>query len=147
MKAQEPRQFRLHARDMARKLRPFTGGGAMNRSPFFPLLLSLFVLGLGGSFDCRGSDAPASATSGQADTTDRQYLREAVRAAATEIEASRLALGRSTNQAVKRYAQDLIVDHEKLTQALRALAAARDVILPPAPAAGEDARIAELKPL
>jgi putative membrane protein len=88
---------------------------------------SVFALALCPAFSQTMSASSASAT--QSSNVDSQFLQTAASASATEIEASKLAMARSDNQAVKSFAQRMIQDHTKLSLELKA-ATPRDMSMP-----------------
>ena len=80
------------------------------------------------SSDVAASGAPGGATIGAA---DQQFVQEASKSDATEIAASRVALKNSSNPKVKKFAQQMIVDHTKLSHGMAALAAKKGLTTTP----------------
>lgn len=81
--------------------------------------------------------SPASDTSlntaGGADAQamkDKLFLREAAQGGAAEIQLGQLALQKTTNAAVKKFAQRMIDDHRAITQSLKPFADELGVITP-----------------
>jgi putative membrane protein len=75
---------------------------------------------------------------------DRAYLQGAHQSNLAEIAAGKLAQSKGQTQAVKDLGQLLITDHTKLDAALRKVAAAANVNLPPAPNAQQRAMQAKM---
>ncbi|OLL28334.1 DUF305 domain-containing protein [Burkholderia sp. SRS-W-2-2016] len=74
----------------------------------------------------QASDAPASAApvSGtQLSPADQQFVLEASKSDATEIAAGKIALKNSRDPHVKKFAQQMIADHTKLSHEMAALVA------------------------
>ncbi|CAH2802484.1 MAG: hypothetical protein CPDRYMAC_5466 [uncultured Paraburkholderia sp.] len=65
------------------------------------------------------SDAPVSGTT--TSPADQQFVQNASQADATKIAASRVALKNSTDPRVKKFAQQMITDHTKLSRGMAAL--------------------------
>jgi putative membrane protein len=80
------------------------------------LALGLSVASIGAvhaqASDAPASDAPVSGT--KLSPADQQFVQDASQADATEIAASKIALKNSSNPHVKKFAQQMIVDHTKL---------------------------------
>jgi putative membrane protein len=79
-----------------------------------------------GVVHAQASDAPASAapTSGsKLSPADQQFVQEASKSDATEIAASKIALKNSRDPHVRKFAQQMIVDHTKLSHGMAALVA------------------------
>ena len=62
--------------------------------------------------------------------TDRQFIMEAASGGMLEVEAGRLAEQNARNQRVKTYGAMMVRDHSAANEQLRAIAAARNVMLP-----------------
>lgn len=75
-------------------------------------------------------NAPASAASEKLSATDQQFVQDAGTAGATEIAASKLALSRSSDAQVKRFAQRMIADHAKLARNLDVVAKRHGITAP-----------------
>lgn len=94
----------------------------------YPLQVMTIALGLGvtsigaayaQASDALASDAPASGT--RLSPADQQFVQDASQADATEIAASKIALKNSSDPHVKKFAQQMIADHTKLSHAMAAL--------------------------
>jgi putative membrane protein len=70
--------------------------------------------------DAPASDAPTSAT--KLSPADQQFVQDASMSDATEIAASKLALKNSSDPHVKKFAQQMITDHTKLSNGMSMLA-------------------------
>lgn len=81
-------------------------------------------------------DASSAATT--ADGDDAEFAVFAANSGMTEIEASKLALGKTSNEEVKKLADMMIKDHEAAAGKLKSLAASKNITLPGA--VGEDQR-------
>lgn len=79
--------------------------------------------------DAPASDVPASGT--QLSPADQQFVQDASQSDATEIAASRVALKNSNDPHVKKFAQQMIVDHTKLAHGMAALAAKKGLATTP----------------
>ncbi|MCC8400427.1 DUF4142 domain-containing protein [Paraburkholderia sp. MMS20-SJTN17] len=91
---------------------------------------ALAVLGMSAaSIDAawaQASDAPASAAPAGGTTlspADQQFVLEASKSDSTEIAASRIALKNSNDPHVRKFAQQMITDHTKLSHAMAELVA------------------------
>lgn len=71
-----------------------------------------------------------SATPAGAGTDPGVFLPAAASSGMLEVAASRMALEKSSNAEVKAFAEQMIADHGKANEAVKALAAARNVALP-----------------
>ncbi|WP_233805407.1 DUF4142 domain-containing protein [Paraburkholderia sp. HP33-1] len=74
----------------------------------------------------QASDGPVSAAPGRSTTlspADQQFVLEASNSDATEIAASRIALKNSNDPHVRKFAQQMIADHTKLSHTMAALVA------------------------
>ena len=69
--------------------------------------------------DAPASDAPVSGT--KLSPADQQFVLDASKADATEIAASRIALKNSQDPHVRKFAQQMITDHTKMSHAMAAL--------------------------
>ncbi|WP_233854368.1 DUF4142 domain-containing protein [Paraburkholderia sp. HD33-4] len=94
------------------------------------LISALALLGMSaasiGTACAQASDAPASAAPAGGTTlspADQQFVLDASKSDATEIAASKIALKNSSNPAVKKFAQQMITDHTKLSHAMAGLVA------------------------
>ena len=68
--------------------------------------------------DAPASDAPVSGT--KLSPADQQFVQDASKSDATEIAASRIALKNSSDPHVKKFAQQMIADHTKLSHGMAA---------------------------
>ena len=75
---------------------------------------------------------------------DKSFLTDAAHAGHAEIDASKLALEKSSNPAVKSFAEKMIADHGKVGDELKALAASKNVSVPDEPGMAQKAKIAIL---
>lgn len=64
---------------------------------------------------------------------DAAFMKNAAEAGLAEIEASKLALTKAANTQVKGFAQQMVDDHTKAAEELKALAASKNVTLPTEP--------------
>lgn len=72
----------------------------------------------------------ASAPGAQLTRADSAFLKQAAENGHAEVEGSRLALQKSTNAEVKRFAQQMIDDHTKASRELAALASSKGLPVP-----------------
>jgi putative membrane protein len=78
---------------------------------------------------------------------DRRFMRQAAQAGLFEVRKSQLALARSDNRHVRRFAAQIIRDHTKANQELKQLAASKGVRLPQRPNAKQRTIIRRLSHL
>jgi putative membrane protein len=71
--------------------------------------------------DAPASDAPVSGT--KLSPADQQFVQDASTSDATEIAASKIALKNSHDPHVKKFAQQMITDHTKMSHGMAALVA------------------------
>ncbi len=94
------------------------------------------------------STPPGPAMEGNANSllsqADRDFLDKDAQGAAYERELAELAVRKSTNPAVKRYAQQVAGDHLAYHSALQTLGENNGVTLPAAPDASQVARLMQL---
>lgn len=95
----------------------------------YSLQVMSVALGLGaasiGAAYAQASDAPASAapmSGAQISPADQQFVEEASKSDATEIAASRIALKNSSDSRIKKFAQQMITDHTRLSHGMAAIA-------------------------
>ncbi|AJP57681.1 hypothetical protein UC34_13155 [Pandoraea vervacti] len=69
---------------------------------------------------------------------DVEFVDKAQKAGKAEVQASQLAVQRSNNPSVKRFAQQMVADHSKANEALRQLAAKKGVAVPNDPGVNPD---------
>jgi putative membrane protein len=79
-----------------------------------------------------GGGASSAAQTQKLYGADLQFLQDAGQAGATEIAASKLALTRASDPKVRDFAQQMIVDHTKLSRNLDVLAKRHGITAPPA---------------
>ncbi|MEF7616181.1 DUF4142 domain-containing protein [Aquincola sp. MAHUQ-54] len=65
--------------------------------------------------------------------SDANFMKQAAENGHAEVEASQVALQKATDPEVKKFAQQMIDDHTKVHEELKALAAAKGVELPTGP--------------
>jgi putative membrane protein len=92
--------------------------------------------------DAPASDAPVSGT--KLSPADQQFVLDASKADATEIAASKVALKNSNDPHVRKFAQQMITDHTKLSQGMATLVAKKG--FKPTPAA-DSALVGKLQSL
>ncbi|KAF3996319.1 DUF4142 domain-containing protein [Glaciimonas immobilis] len=73
--------------------------------------------------------------------SDKSFLTEAAESGHAEINASQIALQKSSDAEVKTFAQKMIDDHTKVADDLQKLAASKGVTLPPGPSVAAKAKI------
>ena len=93
------------------------------------------------------SASAASPANSQLVHADRKFIEEAAQGGHTEIEASKLAQQKSQNQDIKAFADEMIVDHDKVGAELDALAAAKGVTAPKEPSTMQKSEIKALNAL
>ncbi|MFL9964420.1 DUF4142 domain-containing protein [Paraburkholderia sediminicola] len=92
--------------------------------------------------DAPASDAPVSRT--KLSPADQQFVLDASKADATEIAASKIALKNSNDPHVRKFAQQMIADHTKLSHGMATLVAKKGFT--PSPAA-DSALVGKLQSL
>lgn len=86
---------------------------------------------LSGSGSSASTSGSASATAGsQVSKGDQELMEDIAHANIAEIQTGKLALEKSNNEQVRRYAQKMIDDHTTAMQELQKLAASKGVTLP-----------------
>ena len=78
---------------------------------------------------------------------DKKFMTNAAEAGHTEVEASKIALEKSSNPAVKQFAQKMIDEHTAVGEELKQLASSKNVSLPEEPSMAQRAKIAVLEKL
>ncbi|MNQ30630.1 hypothetical protein D3C85_439790 [compost metagenome] len=78
------------------------------------------------------------------DSKDRDFLENAAQSGHMEIEGSKMALEKSQNAEVKKFAQQMIDDHGKAGQQLAALAKSKGVDVPTDPSLMQQAKLKTL---
>ena len=95
----------------------------------------------------------ASATTNERDNqsgladNDRQFLEDAIQGSYAEIEGSQLALEKSENAEVRKFAEHMIADHSKMAKEGAALATKKGLTPPDGPSAMQTTEITALKAL
>jgi putative membrane protein len=80
-------------------------------------------------------------------SSDRKFAMTAAMGGMAEVEMSRLALNKSSSDAVKQYAQKMIDDHTTANAELMQIASAKGITLPTAPDAKTRAMMARMERL
>jgi putative membrane protein len=65
-------------------------------------------------------------------TRDQRFIREAARGGTTEVVLGKLAADRAASQKIKAFGERMVADHGKAVEALKNLAASKQVTLPTA---------------
>jgi putative membrane protein len=99
------------------------------------LVASLFVLSLAAVCTTPGRAADTTVPLNRTDKsalkhTDRNFVEKAARSGREEVEISRIAAERTSNPAVRKFAEMVVSDHERANSELASLAASRGVDLP-----------------
>ncbi|MED5621387.1 DUF4142 domain-containing protein [Ideonella sp. BN130291] len=76
---------------------------------------------------------------------DAAFMKNAAEAGLAEVEASKLAATKATNTQVKSFAQQMVDDHTKANDELKALAASKGVELPTEPSMMQRAKLKALQ--
>ena len=80
-------------------------------------------------------------------TSDQTFLKEAAEGGLAEVELGQLAIEKSSNENVKRFAQRMVEDHGKANEDLQQLAAQKGVSLASEPSAKQKAKKERLSKL
>ena len=80
-----------------------------------------------------GSAAPGGAAANRLVRGDRRLLEEAAGSGEAEVRAGEAAVGKATQDAVRRFAERMVADHGRANEALKPLAAGKGVTLPTLP--------------
>lgn len=75
---------------------------------------------------------------------DKTFLAKAADAGSTEIAASKVAQGKSTNAEVKKFADSMVTDHTKVADELKQLASSKQVKVSDEPGAKHKVELAKL---
>lgn len=75
---------------------------------------------------------------------DKTFLTKAADAGSTEIAASKVAQGKSTNAEVKKFADSMVTDHSKVADELKQLAGSKQVKVSDEPGAKHKVELAKL---
>lgn len=108
------------------------------------------VLAFGLTALAQESSAPpsrATAPDGGSVTSDQTFLKEAAEGGLAEVELGQLAVEKSSNEDVKRFAERMVEDHGKANEDLKQLAAQKGVNLPSEPNAKQKANKERLSKL
>jgi putative membrane protein len=76
---------------------------------------------------------------------DAAFMKKAAEAGPAEVEAGKLAAGKANNTQVKSFAQQMVDDHTKANDELKALAASKGVTLPTEPSMAHKAKLKMLQ--
>lgn len=72
---------------------------------------------------------------------DARFLKDAAQAGIVEVEAGKLAIGKTSNPEVKAFAQQMVDDHTKVSVDLSALASSKGITLPTEPSLTDKAKL------
>jgi putative membrane protein len=105
----------------------------------------------GGAGTTSRDSAATSTTSGAAKSdaarsaklarSDESFLKQAAQNGLAEVESSKLALTKAQHQQVKSYAQQMVDDHTKANEELKALAQSKGVEMPTEPSVAQRAKM------
>lgn len=76
---------------------------------------------------------------------DAAFMKNAAEAGLAEVEAAKLAATKATNTQVKSFAQQMVDDHTKVADELKALATSKGVTLPTEPSMMQKAKLKTLE--
>ena len=96
------------------------------------------------------SSAPpsrATAPDGGSVTSDQAFLKEAAEGGLAEVELGQLAVEKSSNEDVKKFAERMVEDHGKVNEDVKQLVAQKGVSLPSEPSAKQKANKERLSKL
>lgn len=98
----------------------------------------------------QGGATPAPATTkseddSKLDRSDRKMLQDLAQGNMAEVDAGKMALEKSQNAEVKKFAQQMVDDHGKALGEVQALATAKNVTLPDGPGAMAKTKATALK--
>jgi putative membrane protein len=92
------------------------------------------------------ASAPASAAaSGTLSAADKNFLLKAAQGGQAEVESSKLAASKASSPAVKDFAAQMVTDHTKANDELKALASQKGVTVPSEPSAKHKAELKKLE--
>jgi len=91
-----------------------------------------------------GAPAATPMAESRLDGKDRDFLENAAQSGHMEVEGSKMALEKSQNAEVKKFAQQMIDDHTKAGQQLAALAKSKGVDVPTDPSLMQQAKLKTL---
>lgn len=110
----------------------------------FALTATLLVTG---SLFAQQKHQTATNTQSMQNSTDRNFMRTAADANLAEIETAKMVAQKSTDPAVKDFANRMVTDHTQASQSLASVAEMSNVKLPTEPAANERNQKNELQTL
>ncbi len=114
----------------------------MKVRPVFRATIGAMALGL-----LAFSALPAAAQQGAMTKADQALLKDIAQANIAEIESGKLALDKSSNDGIKKFAQMMVDDHGKALTDVQALASTKAVTLPTEPDIKHKAVAVEFKAL
>lgn len=85
--------------------------------------------------------ATASQAASKLPRADVSFLKDAAQAGHAEVEGSKLALKKSSNDKVKAFAQQMVDEHTKVGDELAALAKSKGINVPTDPSLGQKAKL------
>jgi putative membrane protein len=109
-----------------------------------PALALLFAAG---GVMAQAASAPSDVASGTAGKhtkephKDASFMKDAAEAGMAEVEAAQIALKQSQNDQVKAFANQMVTDHTKANDELKALADSKGVKLPTSPSMMDKAKL------
>lgn len=116
----------------------------MNTRHLTATLLAVAALGGAQTVMAQATPATPMVAESKLDSKDRDFLENAAQAGHMEVEGSKLALEKSRNADVKRFAQKMIDDHGKAGQQLADLAKAKGYDAPTEPSLMQQAKLKTL---
>jgi putative membrane protein len=111
------------------------------------LAMAPFALLMAGPALAQQVAATGNAATSQLNQTDRRFLNAAATGGLAEVDAARIAEEHATKDQVKQFARQMIADHGKANEELKALAAEEGAKPPAAPDAKQKAAANHLKTL
>lgn len=113
-------------------------------------LATLLALGLASGAQAQTTTAPAdssqnTSTRATVPEADRDFIKAAAESGHAEVQAARMAVAKSTNAEIKKYAQMLIDDHTKANAKLAQIAKSKNVSLPKEPSLMQKGKLQLLK--
>lgn len=113
-------------------------------------LATLLALGLASGAQAQTTTAPAdssqnTSTRATVPEADRDFIKAAAESGHAEVQAARMAVAKSTNAEIKKYAQMLIDDHTKANAKLAQIAKSKKVSLPKEPSLMQKGKLQLLK--
>jgi putative membrane protein len=115
-------------------------------------VLAALVLSVAPAVWAQTSPSPASATTksdddSKLDRSDRKMLQDLAQGNMAEVEAGKMALEKSQNAEIKKFAQQMVDEHGSSLANVQALARAKNVTLPDSPGAMAKTKATALKAL